>query len=306
MAQDDGKKVLVVGGAALLLFLLLSGSANADEPGAPTKPDPKPDPNPPKKGPGGFADPGGPSKPPPTVGGLGDLPRPPDEPPTDTDDPPLGDIVSAVPAEGTLYPVKQGDIFLGTGSRSITYRVLQRAGYEAASRAGDSPEGASAFGQQVAQRAANRTKYLQMILCSGWNDALYGTYGFGSDAFEGPAERSIRLLPMHDNVLAKLSAKQTPNRQIQLKTRSDRGRGNGRPAESGGPRMLELLWLPAINLEILWESGGTDVTPEGLVWPGTDWPMTQPPPWVSLLGVSVLESVDRTVWGCGLGEWVTA
>ena len=305
MAQDDGKKALVIGGAALLLFLLLSGSANADEPTTPPDEPQPPKPTPPgtpPRGPGGLGsiptDPG-----PVGPGGFGDLPSPPGLP--EDDDPPLGEILTSYPQPGHLYQVKQGDVFLGTGSRSIVYRALQQAGYQAASAMGDSPEGASVFGQTVAGSAQNRTKYLQMILCSGWNDGLYGTHGFGGQAFEGPAGRSIRLLPVHANNLQRLRNKQTPIRNIQLRTPADRGKGNAKAVDSSISGSFELLWLPAINYTRLFESRGTDLTTEGIVWDGTQWPMTQPPPWVAQLGISVDESVNRTTWGCGLGEWVT-
>lgn len=162
-------------------------------------------------------------------------------------------------------------------------------------------EGAQAFARRVANNIGNRVKYINAIQCSGWNDALYGTYGYGQNAAPAPTGRAIRLLPQHPNNLRRLRELRKPIRNIRLGTTNDQGKGNALGVDGSLRGNFELLWLPAIDIKTLWESDGDEVSMDGPTWQdGTR--ATVPPPWVQQLGIEVPAEVNRTDWGCGLGE----
>lgn len=317
----DSKKTVAIGIAALLLILLLSG-AGGDPVGPTLPPGPVRPPRrdvPPKDAPLPTLPPGWPGQPgrppipprqvPPRNPGLGELPRPdkPDDPPPPrmpTITPTLGELVSDYPGPARLYPVKYGDTFGGTnGTNSIAYRYLLSAGYLAAKEVGNRPDQeAQQFARSVAQTAGNRSKAIEIIQCCGWNDLLYGTYGWA----EGKASptstgRAIRLLPQHSDVLSALENLDIPLRNIALGNPSDKGKGNAVGVSAGEGGSFELLWLPGLDLDALWSSGGKTVQVGG-EWPdGTSEAL--PPPWVQALGATVPEAVNVTRYGCGLGAW---
>lgn len=211
------------------------------------------------------------------------------------------------PTPGTLVQVRYGDRLLGKFSRenestdaqgqalrSIAYTTLLTAGFMAAKEAGASDEAAGQFARDVAYDNNNRVDYVQLIQCSPWNDALYTTYGFSSKSWESPAGRSLRFLPNHYDNRERLIRGLAPKRNITLGSPSDKLSGNGHGQDSK-ERNFSYIWLPKINLQALWESGGSDITTEGVEWEdGSNGIM--PPPEVLAYGVeNVPESVS---WGC--------
>lgn len=224
-----------------------------------------------------------------------DVPPPFDPGPFET--PPTADY----PTPGTLMQVKYGDILLGTKSpkagkgRSIAYTTLLTAGWMAAKEFGGvSDDEAGEFARLVANNSDNRVEYVQLIQCSPWNDALYATFGFGPQSWESPAGRALRFLPQHYDNRTRLILGKAPKRNIALGTPADKDAGTAF-GQNQNERNLAYLWLPKINLRVLWESGGTVVTTEGVSWPdGSNGIM--PPPEVIDYGVeNVPESVS---WGC--------
>ena len=233
---------------------------------------------------------------------------PPDEPepfdPTPWETPPGSDY----PTPGTLLQVRYGDRLLGTFSakktgadedgqalRSIAYTTLLSAGWMAAKEIGGlDDEAAGAFARKVANDPNNRVEYVQLIQCSPWNDALYTTYGFGPKAWESPAGRALRFLPQHYDNRGRLVQGKAPKRNISLGTPADKNSGNGY-GQNKNQRNFAYIWLPKINLQRLWDSGGTEVTTEGIQWEdGSNGIM--PPPEVLAFGV---ENVPEAVsWGC--------
>ena len=79
-----------------------------------------------------------------------------------------------------------------------------------------------------------------------------------------------------------------------LGTPADKNSGNGY-GQNQNERNFAYIWLPKINLQRLWDSGGTEVTTEGIQWEdGSNGIM--PPPQVLAYGV---ENVPEAVsWGC--------
>lgn len=240
-------------------------------------------------------------------------PEPPPEP--DPDEPEPFDPVpwetpldADYPTPGTLLQVRYGDRLLGTFSakksggdtegqalRSIAYTTLLTAGWMAAKEIGGLNDAdAAAFASDVANDSNNRVEYVQLIQCSPWNDALYTTYGFGPKSWESPAGRALRFLPQHYDNRRRLIEGLSPRRNMALGTPSDKKSGNGYGVNQN-ERNFAYLWLPKINLQILWDSGGTDVTTEGIQWEdGSNGIM--PPPQVLAFGV---ENVPEQVsWGC--------
>ena len=232
----------------------------------------------------------------------------PDEPdpfdPTEWETPPGADY----PTPGTLLQIQYGDRLLGTYSvtntgsdedgqalRSIAYTTLLTAGWMAATEIGDLDEDAAAqWARDVAYDVNNRVEYVQLIQCSPWNDALYTTYGFGPKAWESPAGRALRFLPQHYDNRFRLTRAESPKRNIALGSPADKNSGSGYGMDQG-ERNFGYIWLPKINLQRLWDSGGKEVTTQGIQWEdGSNGIM--PPPQVLAYGV---ENVPSTVsWGC--------
>lgn len=234
-------------------------------------------------------------------------PKPDEPPPFNPDDfetPPGVDY----PTPGTLLQVRYGDRLAGkfhpqnTGSdedgqalRSIAYMTLLTAGYMAGKEVGGmSHEEALDFASKVAHDNNNRIEYIQLIQCSPWNDALYTTYGFGPKAWESPAGRALRFLPQHYDNRARLVRGQAPRRNITLGSSADKNAGTG-TGQKSGERNFSYIWLPKINLQMLWDSDGTEITTQGIQWEdGSNGIM--PPPQVLAYGVdNVPEAVS---WGC--------
>lgn len=212
--------------------------------------------------------------------------------------PPIETLESSTPTMGKFYQVKAGDRFGGTGSRSIVFQALRDRARAAAERHGDpNPE---AFANSVANSGIRRTRYLDLILCGGWNDLLYGTYGYGSRAHVGPHGRSIRLHKVHVDNRRQIAAGQAPIRNIQMLSPALRSEGKTAGAiEPDMAEAFEYLWLPPIDDDALY--AGLEIRTEGLVWPdGTS--VMWPPPSVVALDMDVYQDPGLAIYGCGTGE----
>ncbi len=225
-----------------------------------------------------------PRVPPPAV----DDPPPPRVPPPPPQQPPWTELVDPYPRGATFYQVVRDDRFGGTSSKySIAYRYLLSEAFLAAREVGELDEDeAMTWAVAVAKQDKVRLAAIDMIQCSGWNDAMYGanpvTQSHASDH-----GRSILLRPVHGPTIDLLANEETPFRNVTL---------GGNPAD-GDERKYELLWMPGIDRTILWDSGGTVLSTSGVVWPdGTS--MANPPPWVMTLGMDDTSGALEGDFGC--------
>lgn len=203
------------------------------------------------------------------------------------------------PRDGILHLVESGEIFLGTGNRSIIYRALASAGYLAALEAGETEAKALEIGESVANNSSKRIQYLELIQCSPWNDALYGTWGYGNQAMAGPHGRAIRMMKYHPDNRQRIIDRLPPMRNIRLGDPSWR---TEEPPRKAGPewqeaaKAYEYLWLVKLDYKALYNDGiiAIDPTP----WEGAEDGLESkifPPPLVSSLGAS---NVPPGTWGC--------
>lgn len=298
MANGKTKRNVALAGLGIgLLFLLGAGFADDEEPDEPG-PDPDPDP-----------DPGLPPDPFIFVPGVIDPPEPPGPfdpgipwapftpPGEDPWNPTVYEHPSNYPTPGTFHQVESGDIFLGKGkARNMAWAALYEGAYAAAIEVGGVDEDeARAFAKHTADKASNRAKYTNIIQCSPWNDALYGTWGYADKSYPGPHGRAIRLLPHHPDNRSLIMQRQPPLRNVKMKTPNDKGKGNGGAIDSEYRDTWEYLWFPPLNLERLYSTG--EITTEGLSWDDGS-SMMLPPPEIWALGIDVLEDPGLPEYGC--------
>ena len=205
--------------------------------------------------------------------------------------PVLSEIERSEPTPGYHYQVKRGDTFLGTGPNAIVHRALLAAARDA----GIDPVRASA----IANNPRARMAYLDLILCSGPNDALYGTYSGGAQTHTGPHGRTITLLPIHADNRTRVGGGRSPLRNVKLGTPADRRHGTAARGIEGGHRSFEWLLLPAIDPQKLRQGV---ISADGITWSDGS-PSMWDHPAVSGLGIEVLEPAAATFgrWGCGEG-----
>ena len=208
-------------------------------------------------------------------------------PPSD-DGPPWPELVDPYPRGGVFYQVEENDRFGGkSASRSIAYRYLLSEAYLAAKDVGGlSNEEAMAWAAGVGKQDKNRLAVIDLYQCSGWNDAMYGADPVLLSHASANG-RSILLRPVHAPVALALERGQTPIRNITM---------GGNPAD-GGLRKYELLWSPAIDRTVLWESGGRTISTVGQWWPDGS-TMENPPPWVMALGIDDNSGALEGDFGC--------
>ncbi|MCH9680258.1 MAG: hypothetical protein K0V04_02400 [Deltaproteobacteria bacterium] len=213
---------------------------------------------------------------------------PPRVPPPSVQEPPWTELVDPYPRGATFYPVVRDDRFGGTSSNhSIAYRYLLSEAFLSAREIGKLDEDeALTWASAVAKQDKVRLAVIDLVQCSGWNDAMYGanpvTQSHASDH-----GRSILLRPVHGPTASLLENEETPFRNVTL---------GGNPAD-GDYRGYELLWMPGIDRTTLWESGGTVLSTSGVLWPdGTS--MENPPPWVMALGMDDTSGALEGDFGC--------
>lgn len=248
--------------------------------------------------------------------GVGDLPPPKedqggivsDEPAVSPpeDEAPAAEPVSIVeleaqdPTMGRFYQVVRGDRLGGTGRAGIAYRALRQKALEVAQARGDEdPEG---YAQRVAGSVTNRTRYLDLILCSGFNDILYGTYGYTDKAHAGPHGRSIVLRPIHPDNRTLIANGEAPIRNVTMLSPDERRAGKRANAvDREFAEGFEYLWLPDIDGDALYDDG--EITTEGLRWADGSSVMWAPPQ-VAQLGTGLFEDPGLQLYGCGDGGLV--
>jgi len=139
--------------------------------------------------------------------------------------------------------------------------------------------------------------YRELIVCSPWNDMLYGTYGVRPQDYKGPNGRGFRLIPKHADNLKRLIEGDEPIRNLEW------GVPNGpkaQPVNTGaGFNEYELLWLPGISGSELVTPDlefGSVVTPQ---WLGWEWSEIVPPRAVwDRSFITYADDNDPNVYGC--------
>jgi hypothetical protein len=203
------------------------------------------------------------------------------------------------PQQGTLYQVKQGDTF-----KKITAQALADAAYSAAIAKGATAAQASELSQAAFNSGSMRAAYRDLILCSPFNDYLYGTNAYppGVTA-SGLTGRAIRLRPKQFDNLSRLAAGEPPARNEKWGTPADQNKGGKNPVFAGQNK-YELLWLPGLNLTTMVNVPTFTLgTLETLDYPNSEWTTVVPPPVLWELGI--LDYDDQNApgsVGCGYYE----
>lgn len=229
------------------------------------------------------------------------VPLIPDEPP------PIRDY----PEGGAFYQVQYGDIFgwglAGKNTKAISQNLLARELLLAAREYGELlNDEALAFSIAHRINSAATNRIVDEILCSGMNDACYGTWGYCGDVainngtcrsternHPGKHGRAIRLLKQHADNKLRLEQNLPMARTVDILTSKQKGNGKShavRPASPGGDTSYPLLWMPKIDRKRLWESGGKDVQ---FVEGGGN-----PPDAITDRGVTDYSGSTLTIYGC--------
>lgn len=292
MATGRTKRNVAIAALAVGL-LFLAGAGFDEEPEEPEGPDGPEPPEPEPEGPFIFV-PGTFEPPQPKPGPIGPIfpgPAAPSWDPTQWEHP------DNYPTHGVFHQVVKGDIFGGKGSRhNMAWAALYEAAYEAATDHGGYDDAqAHVFASAFAGKAANRGKYIDLILCAPSNDLTYGTWGFGKKAPVGPHGRGIRLLRYHPDNRARIHNREAPIRNIEMGEPADKRTGSAGPVDLDYAEEYEYLWLPRLNTRRIWEAG--QVTTEGETWADGSSTML-PPPEVWDLGIDVLEDLPIDTFGC--------
>lgn len=230
---------------AIVLALVLLGGGSSSKP-KPTNPN----------------DPTPPLPPPPT-------PKPP-TPTVDPDSPYDPAWFHASPKPGKLYKVQKGDNGEErSSSRGIAHRAITDRVYTL--ELGRGHDHASALQlASAASTATSRANFWHRVQCMPFNDRLYGTFGYGSQADPSSNGRAVRLTPVHSDNHTLLAQGKPLERRIALKTPNDARKGNA----TGAGSSYELLQLPDIDDAVYLETGALafkDTTPTELRnWPVND------------------------------------
>jgi hypothetical protein len=220
---------------------------------------------------------------------------PPTNPPGNIDD-----LINVVPQGDHFYAVKYGDIFLGsktsttaTQGHNICWMLYRRECFEAAKEFGGMDDGdAWAWVNAIPSSMGQAGKVHSILLCSAYNDACFGTWGYcGDKAVQlgtcskalnraGPHGRAIQLLKKHPNNLARIKQGKAVARYCTIG--SPQNAGDGRSKNTSGQKgYYPALWCPKLDRQRLFASHGAeiDVTPE--TWEDGS-PRSSPPPWVMM------------------------
>lgn len=198
-------------------------------------------------------------------------------------------LTRAIPTPGYFYQAIEGERFLGDDG--ILARALYQAVLDAAKAKGWSTNKAQARAAALAADVKARVAYLSIVQCGPWNDAMYGTWGYGEHDLAAAHGRAIRLIARHDRVYDRLAEGQAPIRTLDRGVPSDKGKGTA----TGAGDMPELLWLPPLRSDALLDANRSrQVVAEGLVWADGS-SKYNPPPAVQELGI---ENAPAGPWGC--------
>lgn len=135
-----------------------------------------------------------------------------------------------------------------------------------------------------------RHQMRDLILCSKWNDELYGRSGEGAPQENGPNGRRLNWLPRHADNIGLLGSGNPPKRTTTL--------GGGKlPGHHASGHMQ--LWIPAVNLANLAPTvplAAKAVTTLNMQWPDGSSTL-EPPPAVAQKGIED-PAGGNVQWGC--------
>ncbi len=224
----------------------------------------------------------------------------------------IDDIVKPVPIGGAFYKVKYGD-WPGWGTAggsnltnpskgfAVAVMYIRREMFEAAKERGGLSDAAAwawvntAIGGSKVIHAANLA--LDIMLCSAFNDACYGTWGYcGTIAHQhgrcknitnhpGPQGRAIQYEKKHPDNIARFKQGQVAARYCTIGSAGQAGDGLSKNA-SGKTGHYPQLWIPMLDRERLWATGGNgfptqiEVEPTPHTWDDSS-PMSSPPPFIT-------------------------
>lgn len=221
--------------------------------------------------------------------------------PPKIDDVPKGDLddyLNVVPQGDHFYAVKYGDTMLGsqtstsaTQGHDICWMLYRHECFEAAKQYGNLDDAdAWAWVNSIPSSMGQSGKVYRIMLCSAFNDACYGTWGYcGPKAVQlgtcskalnvpGPHGRAIQLLKKHPNNLARIKQGKAVARYCTIG--SPQNAGDGRSKKIGGqPGYYPQLWCPMLDRQLLWDTHGAEIeiTPE--TWEDGS-SRSIPPPWI--------------------------
>lgn len=222
----------------------------------------------------------------------------------------LDSLISAsfYPRHGSFVQVCYGDRGLGTfhkgfeaadsegeALRSLAHTTLLTAGAQAARAARQDRNKALEFGRRVSSESNRMTYWGEFVQFSLFNDTLYTTYGYQRGVnMPNPDGRALRLLPLHCDNQQRLRAGLAPARNVELGTSDDVSEGILRWGRDSALTQSALLWLPEINLKVLWESDGETLTSEGMEWEDGSSKMNPPP---SIMSLGFENVPNGRAWG---------
>jgi len=181
---------------------------------------------------------------------------------------------SETPLCGAFYQAQRKDTFLGTGSKSITYRAL----YQTVLENTNSKREAEA----IARSSMHRLSLFGSIVAGCWNDLIYGTHAYRAASPVGPHGRTVDLRPCHADNRERMLDGDAPARTVDLGAPGDGNTGNA--ARQARGRSMPYLWIPFIDVDAVLRGRVTTL--------GCDWPDgesgIEPPPEVRALGWAVM------------------
>jgi hypothetical protein len=223
----------------------------------------------------------------------------------------IDDLIKTVPIGGHFYRVKYGD-WPGYGSAKIATNpaqglgiatmLVRREAFEAAKEFGGLSDEAAwiwvnnIMGGSKVISPGNKT--LNVILCSAFNDACYGTWGYCGDIaiqkgkcpavqrnHPGPHGRAIRLLKQHPDNIARVKQGQGVARYVTVGTAANAGDGSSANKTGRKPQVYPQLWMPKLDRARLWATGANgfpqnieiEASPE--TWDDSS-PQSSPPPFI--------------------------
>lgn len=183
------------------------------------------------------------------------------------------------PECGCFFQWRRGDMLMGEGRKSVTWRALHLEGLRAALEDGQSDPDATA--DRIAGDVGMRRALADLILMGQWNDLTQCTWGYDNRAMPGPHGRSLPFRAVHDDIRKAIERGDAPRRSVDVGTPQNRGDGSARERSDGDTR--EFTWIPFLDRPKLL-AGHIEVD-------GGEWPdgvsLLEPPPEVRALGIHI-------------------
>lgn len=184
------------------------------------------------------------------------------------------------------------------GLFNIARRYAEGCLYLAATDAGElKHEAAIEWAEERSPDAEKVREWADYILCVAWNDVIYGSRRVTPNNRRGPHGRGIPLSPIHADNWARMLDGRNPLRNVLLHKQGE----VGTPGNVGrGDRKLPLLWMPGVDMKVLWDSDGETLRAAGSWSNGFSYYF--PPPVVMARSINDPTDAELGAWGCGEGK----